>query len=169
MKYIKILFLLFLSLPFVFVSCDDETKVGGTAVEEMAGDWWVTIDAIVNDQAIVDPYGKGHVQMFTYNTAANKDTEMWIDDEKNFWDYKLKVDVNYDTRTFSTKDFVENTSYNCKVKITDGKILKGAALSPSGMPADSIVYMIQFDDDTTPGAIYKISGFRRTGFPADDF
>ena len=48
------------------------------------------------------------------------------------------------------------------------KILEGAALTPSGMPADSIVYMIQFDDDPD-GLTYKVSGFRRTGFPADDF
>lgn len=54
------------------------------------------------------------------------------------------------------------------MKITDGKILEGAALTPSGMPADSIVYMIQFDDDPD-GLTYKVSGFRRTGFPADDF
>ena len=38
----------------------------------------------------------------------------------------------------------------------------------SGMPADSIVYMVQFDDDED-GLTYKVSGFRRTGFPADDF
>ena len=76
--------------------------------------------------------------------------------------------VDYNNRTFTTNDFIDNTSYDCKVKITDGKILEGAALTPSGMPADSIVYMIQFDDDPD-GLTYKVSGFRRTGFPADDF
>ena len=46
--------------------------------------------------------------------------------------------------------------------------MEGEATTPSGMPADSIVYMIQFDDDENQ-LIYKVSGFRRTGFPADDF
>ena len=46
--------------------------------------------------------------------------------------------------------------------------MEGAATTPSGMPADSIVYMIQFDDDPNE-LTYKISGFRRTGFPNDDF
>ena len=76
--------------------------------------------------------------------------------------------MNYATRTFSTTGFVDNVTYESKVKITDGKILEGAALTPSGMPADSIVYMIQFDDDPD-GLTYKVSGFSRTGFPADDF
>ena len=106
--------------------------------------------------------------MYTYNTAANVPTEMWLEDGANFWDYKVKVNVDYNNRTFTTNDFIDNTSYDCKVKITDGKILEGAALTPSGMPADSIVYMIQFDDDPD-GLTYKVSGFRRTGFPADDF
>ena len=106
--------------------------------------------------------------MYTYNTAANVPTEMWLEDGGNFWDYKVRVNVDYNARTFTTNDFVENTSYDCGVRITEGKIMEGAATTPSGMPADSIVYMIQFDDDPN-GLTYKVSGFRRTGFPNDDF
>lgn len=80
----------------------------------------------------------------------------------------MKVNVNYAERTFSTPDFVNNVIYESKVKISDGKVLENAATTPSGMPADSIVYMVQFDDDEN-GLTYKVSGFRRTGFPADDF
>ena len=32
----------------------------------------------------------------------------------------------------------------------------------------TVSYMVQFDDDED-GLTYKVSGFRRTGFPADDF
>lgn len=150
-------------------SCDDDTDPGGTTVMKMAGDWWVTVDFI--DESGInhgDLYNIGHIQMYTYNTAVNKATEMWIEDGAHFWDYKLKVDVQYENRTFSTAGFVENQAYESKVSIIEGKIMEGVATTPSGMPADSIVYFIQFDDDD-PGITYKISGFRRTGFPADDF
>ena len=48
--------------------------------------------------------------------------------------------------------------------VTDGKVLAGAATTPSGMPADSIVFFVNIQGDDT----YKIAGFRRTGFPADE-
>ncbi|WP_321479215.1 lipid-binding protein [uncultured Bacteroides sp.] len=163
----KYFIFLLTALVITFVACDDDTEPGGTSVEKMAGDWWVTVNVINGGQDLGDA-GVGHIRMSTYNTAMNTATEMWIDDAKHFWDYKLKVDVDYATRTFSTTDFVSNVSYNSKVKITNGKILEGAALTPSGMPADSIVYMVQFDDDSD-GYTYKVSGFRRTGLPADDF
>lgn len=164
----KYMMLFLASLAFAFVACEDETEPGGTAVEKMAGDWWITVDAIVDGKEVEDPYGVGHLQMTTYNTANNSNTEMWLDDLGNFWEYKVKVKVNYAERTFSTEGFADNVAYESKVKITDGKVLENAAKTPSGMPADSIVYMVQFYDDDN-GLTYKVSGFRRTGFSADDF
>ena len=38
----KYMILLLASLAFTFVACDNDTEPGGTAVEKMAGDWWVT-------------------------------------------------------------------------------------------------------------------------------
>ncbi|MCS2938181.1 lipid-binding protein [Bacteroides faecis] len=61
--------------------------------------------------------------MSTYNTASNSETEM-AGRFRNFWEYKLKVNVNYATRTFSTTGFVDNVTYESKVKITDGKVLE---------------------------------------------
>ena len=163
-KYIA---LAFAAISVMFVSCQKDFEPGGTEVEKMAGEWWVTATVIIDGQEAGD-IELGHFRMNTYNTANNVPTEMWLDDDGNFWDYKLKVDVDYKNRTFSTKDFVSNVSYDCKVKVADGKVLEGVATTPSGMPADSIVYMIQFDDDED-ALTYKVSGFRRTGFPADDF
>lgn len=163
-KYITILFA---AVAVMFTSCKKDFEPGGTSVEKMAGEWWVTATAIKDGQELGD-VGLGHFRMNTYNTAANVATEMWLDDGGNFWDYKVKVNVDYTNRVFSTNDFIDNTSYDCKVKITEGKVMEGEATTPSGMPADSIVYMIQFDDDENQ-LIYKVSGFRRTGFPADDF
>ena len=41
------------------------------------------------------------------------------------------------------------------VDVTDGKVLAGAATTPSGMPADSIVFFVNVQGDDT----YKIAGF----------
>ncbi|MDR1382128.1 MAG: hypothetical protein LBJ47_11710 [Tannerella sp.] len=158
----------FAACSLFITGCEDETDPGGTAVKKMAGDWWVTVDVIEGETNLGDGYGIGHLIMHTYNTAANKPTEMWLEDGGNFWDYKLRVDVQYENRTFSTAGFVDNHAYESQASITDGKILEGAATTPSGMPADSIIYYIRFDDDE-PEYQYRISGFRRTGFPADDF
>ena len=66
-------------------------------------------------------------------------------------------------------DDVENA---CNITISDGKILKDAATTPSGMPADSIVFYVEFDDDPYPGLYgyknYRVSGYRYTGLANDD-
>ena len=160
---------IFFACIIFLTSCEKDVDAGGTAVMKMAGDWWVTVDVIWEGENIGDAYGLEHIQMFTYNTAANKSTEMWLEDDHNFWAFKIKVDVQYEERTFSTAGFVDNREYESKVKIFDGKILAGAAKTPSGMPADSIYFKVKFDDDYDEIDYYIISGFRRSGFPADDF
>lgn len=163
----KILFLL-LAAGFFMVSCEKE-KVGNTATVKMSGEWLVTVD-LANDDgsvAVEDCYGLGQVPIATYNTEKNVPTEMWIDDLGNFWDFKVNVDLDYNAATFSTKDFVDNYSYESQVKISNGKVLFDAAKTPSGMPADSIVFYVSFDDDD-PGTIYKMSGYRYTGFANDE-
>ena len=159
-------------VAFAFTACDVVTDIepGGTSVEKMAGLWTVTIDA-EGKVVIEDPYGLEYSQVSTYNTAANTATEMWLDDGENFWKYKLKVVVDYANRTFTSNGEKDNSYYESKVTVDGGKILEGAATTPSGMPADSIVFYVSFDDDDAPGDYgfnkYKVSGFRYTGFPAD--
>jgi len=170
----KILFLLF-AAGLMLTSCEKE-KAGGTATEKTAGQWYVTVTAVDEAGETVyedeDLFGLGHFVLLTYNTNSNVNTEMWVDDDENFWEFKVKVDLDYNAGTFSTKDFVENQTYESGVKISDGKILFGAATTPSGSPADSIVFYVDFDDDPYPSAYgyanYKISGFRYTGLAGDD-
>jgi predicted small secreted protein len=165
----KYLILLFAALAFTLTSCEKDTEPGGTAVQDMAGDWWVTYQYEASP-GVWKAAKAGHFLFTTYNTAANLPTEMWVNDGKKFWDFSCHVDVDYAAKTFSTKGLVDNASYASKLSITDGKILKGAAKTPSGMPADSIVFLVKFSDDDPPAATtYKVSGFRRTGFEQDDF
>lgn len=155
------------ALAFIALSCDkDDTDPGRTSVEEMAGDWWVTYEYESN--GVWHDSGVGHQRFTTYNTAANSDSEMWINDGAHFWDFSGIVAVDYTKKTFTSNGMIDNASYESQFEITDGKVLKDGAITPSGQPADSIVFYVKFDDDTD-NILWKVSGFRRSGFPADDF
>ncbi|MDR3188200.1 MAG: hypothetical protein LBT94_03325 [Prevotellaceae bacterium] len=159
-------------------SCEKE-EAGGTATEAMAGEWYVTAVAVDESGEVVyedeDLFGIGHFHLDTYNTSANTSTEMWIDDNTNFWEFKVKIKVDLASKTFGATD-AQNAHYDnpedCLVTITNGKILYGAATTPSKMPADSIVFNVTFSDDDYPAqygyASYRISGYRYTGFENDD-
>lgn len=166
-KVIYILFILFLGVSFQ--SCEKEIESGGTAVEQMAGDWWVRYD---HDSYGEDPFGAGFTQLITFNTASNSETEFWLSDEGHFWDYKVKIPVATSSMTFGGDQPVANESYEVDVKIMNGKIIKNAVTLPSGHVTDSIYFEVWFGDleDATGIANDKllVGGYRRTGFPVDD-
>jgi len=168
----KILFLIMVVGAFL-TSCEKD-KIGGTETQKIAGEWNVTVDAVDADGAVVyeDLFGLDHINILTYNTEKNVPNEMWVDDEGNFWEFQVIVNLDNANSTFSTNDYVENNAYDSKVKITNGQVLYGAAKTPSGMPADSIIFYVSFDDDPYPAAYhyenYKISGYRYTGFADDE-
>ena len=165
-KYISLLMTALL-FSFGFTGCDPETdeEPGGTNVEKMAGVWDVIVDVVDENgnTGYEDPYGLGTIQVMTYNTAANNDTEMWLDDCNNFWAFKMKVDVNYAGRTFSCAANYYDAARSGTAVVTNGKVLEGQAVNLHGMPNDSIVFDIKFSDDDY-GFIYRISGQRYTGF-----
>ncbi len=170
-KYIGFLFVSSLLLA----SCEKD-EVGGTTTETMAGEWYVKVTCVDDDGGVVyeddDFFGLGDWMLDTYNTNSNSSTEMWINDNENFWDFKLKVDIDLDAKTFSATD-VDNEAYeDCVVNITDGKILEDAATTPSGSAADSIVFYVNFSDDSYPSSYgfskYQVSGYRYTGLNDDD-
>lgn len=170
-KYIS--FIAFLMLTsFGLISCDTETdeEAGGTNIEKMCGYWDVQVDAVDANGNVVyeDFYGLGTATTFTYNTSSNSTTEMWIDDQDTFWEYKFKVNIDYKAGTFSASDVQYADEAEGKATITDGKILYGAGKNIHGMPCDSIVYYISFSDDEYPAeygfAKYRVSGIRHSGF-----
>ena len=114
----------------------------------------------------------GTVLGITYNTVDNVADKMYVSDLANFWDYRVVVNCDCTALTFSTDGNVQNEAYDCQVNIEDGKMLPGMATTPSGMPADSLVYYVSFSDDENPAAYgyakYKVSGYRRTGFASDE-
>ena len=122
-------FALFLCIGLT--SCEKE-EIGGTATENMAGQWYCTVDAVDDagnpitqtldgyDNPGEDYFGVGRTIILTYNTSANAANEMWIDnmgignfayDYRNYWQrygfyptytIKSKVTINQDALTSSS-------------------------------------------------------------------
>ena len=53
------------------------------------------------------------------------------------------------------------------VTITDGKVIKDGSTPPSGTTTDSIHFMVKFGNDPF-NRMYRVSGYRRTGFTEDE-
>ncbi len=92
----KLIFFAALLLTTAFTACEKE-EVGGTATQSVAGQWYVTIDAVDDNGTPIhvpqydedgnltkyndgeDYFDVGRTLMLTYNTAGNASDEMWID------------------------------------------------------------------------------------------
>lgn len=158
----KILLYIFGILLITTVSCIKEPEVWDSSTVDFAGDWWAEhSDATHN-------YGmKG---IMSYNTASDNGSEIWLTDNKHFWDYKVKCPVNKADLTFGGVDLVNAVpNYAIKITIKDGKILKNAARSKSGVQVDSIYYKISFSDASAPDTFYEVKGLRKTGFAEDNY
>ncbi|RYJ37916.1 Lipid_bd domain containing protein [Flavobacterium anhuiense] len=145
-----------------FVACDEvgDTDPGGTSVESMSGDWFITLTDSDGKVVVANALHE------TYNTAANDNT-MWIDDAKHGYWIKCKVVVDVKTGTFSATS-ADNLLDGSKVTITNGKIEKGAATSKGGHKVDKISFRAHFDYDPA-GYDILYEGHKRTGFYEDEY
>lgn len=172
----KVLFFAALLFCVTFASCSKE-DIGGTATESMAGDWYVTVEAVAEDGTVIDDNFNGvRVHMLTYNTAENVATSMYIDDlgieVGEFLGMKAKITCDPAAMTFASNGTVENeTSHNKNVsdqlQIMDGKILLKAGRQNNGSVADSIDFYMQYTDDKLAKEYgyskYHIHGVRYSG------
>lgn len=170
----KIFGLLVLALSFGFAACDDpsdkDIDAGGTAVKNMSGDWFVNLymtDETDSTQlATAEWEDQGTFTIYAYNTAANKSTEMWLDDKDGELDFgqvsysfKSVVNVNYGRKTFGGSGLENVYDDSAPVTVFDGKVLQGAGTRESGVKADSIVFYLKVGD--APYGWFKIAGLRR--------
>ena len=155
---------------FSVFSCTEDPEVWDSKVLELSGDWFVRYD---HESYGEDPFGSGFTPLMTFNTAKDDGTEIWITDDGNFWDYKVKVNVNASNLTFGSDQALVNSvdGYEIGVKIMNGKIIKNAVTQPSGYVSDSIYFEVWFEDleDQTGIANDKllVGGFKRSGFTED--
>lgn len=150
-------------------SCQKDEKIGGTAVQNLSGEYWVKLD---NGADPTGTFDDSYYTISIYNTASNRPDSAWIEDDAAsgvpFWDIKGKIGTSVTNRTFSGANIV-NQEYDSHFTITNGKIIPKAATAPgTKSKTDSITFNIQFDDDPVPGTIHKVTGYARTKFDADD-
>lgn len=188
----KVLFFAALLFCAGLTSCEKE-DIGGTAIESMAGQWYVTIDAVDKDGKPIsggeDYFGMGGpVILLTYNTADNKSDEMWVDDlgqwnvgamyGGNYPSYCIKAKVSIDQANLTFKsteapNFGDGWRTFAPMPVTiDGKILKGAGHQKNGSVADSIIFFVSYKNDPwypdDGYEKYKVSGIRYSGLEEND-
>src|SRR5690606_9083345 len=106
----KILYFMILGLGITLLtSCEKDLEIGGTAMQQMSGDWFVEV-------AENDVLQDGYVHFTTYNTASNSTTEMWLDDMESYWSFKGKVNVDLSNFGFSSGS-VENEYYDSQFTV----------------------------------------------------
>ena len=162
----KVLYLATMLLCMAFTSCQKE-EIGGTATESLAGQWYVEANVVNADGSVIeDPYGLGRFQILTYNTSANNPSEIWIDDSKNFWNFKVKATGDVNSLTISAASAQNQRGDEITVNITNGKINKNGGAQNNGSPADYITMDVEFSDE--PGTIYRLEGVRYSGLAEND-
>ncbi len=149
----------FILTVVLFASCDEKEDFEQTnsSVMEISGEWWVDYSG-GGDHS-------GLTKLIISNTSVDNGNEIWISDEDNFWEYKVKCPVDINQLTFSGSDLA-NIQYDVLIQINGGKMLKNSAKSTSGLVTDSLYFEIEFADD--PGTIYQASGWRKTGYLEDE-
>ena len=166
-KYISMIAMA-LTLAWGFTACDVETdeEPGGTNIQDMCGYWdvmWYAVDANGN---VLDEWTDGTI--YTFNKADNSTTQMWLDDQNTYWQFKFLVNIDYNAKTFSSGSVDYDAAGSGQAEVKNGKILLGAAKNLHGMPTDSIVFEISFSDDNYPAKYgfdhYRVEGIKHSGF-----
>lgn len=142
-------------------ACKKDVPAGGTAVQNMAGDWYVKVN------------GTGdYYSVLTFNTADNSSTEMWVQTSAAIKSgatviaVKGKVPVELGGQTFSGSNIANIASTKATIptfSIANGMIVPNGTIGPnSKTPADLISF-----DLIVNGVTYKIEGFHKTGYLED--
>ena len=168
------IYTLLICVSLLGVGCQDEPEPGGTATQDVAGEWWVSYYLDDGSGNLVDIWG-GYTKAMTFNTAENSATSLWVTDVGNFlYPFQVKVDYNANDKTFSVSQGA-NVDDDGEVTIEDGRVLLGQGTSTSGVKTDSIYFVASFSVETdaannpTPYASKVIvAGHRRTGFLEDE-
>lgn len=152
-------------IPILFIgliSCEnngyEDFTQKNTPSVALNGEWYIDVIKASN--------GSVEVEHALHKTFDSNDGKMFIDDAKNGWFLKGKLNVNTTNLTFDALN-EPNLLDSGTFTITDGKIIKNAAKSKTGVVVDSIYFKATFSYD--PGTVLIFSGHKRTGFIEDDY
>lgn len=176
-----------------FTACEKDSA-GGTATENMAGDWYCYVDAVdENDNPIAggeDYWGEGRTHILTYNTSANGTTEMWLDNlgignfaksYADYWEaygfyptYALKAKVQIDQQSLTIKATeAENFGEGYEWWRKDPKLdAQGDTIWTDSTKTEFKTIDVMFHEEkampvTVEGKILPGAGHQNNGSPAD--
>lgn len=158
MKKVKILIMAVFMLQLAACDLGKEPEVGGVLLQEMCGEWWIRV-------YYADSPLTGYYLMSTFNTAANTNEDIFVDDHE-LWPFKVSAKADLGAMSISGSNLDNLYDSAIGVNIIEGKIIKDAATTSGGNKADSIYLRLEFADD--PGNEYVYSGYKRTGFIEDE-
>lgn len=151
----------------VMLACQpEEPGVKYTSTFPLNGEWAV-VYRIESSPGIFEDQS-GYTGLTISNTASDKGDSIWMSDDGNFWDFKVKAAARAKTKSFSSEGSKNMVAgYGINVIVTDGKVILDAVVTKAAKTVTDSIYMkLEFEDD--PGVIYHCSGVRRTGFLEDD-
>lgn len=139
----------------------DDIDPGAAANNQLSGEWFVEY----NHETEHDPFGVGYTRLLTSTTASQSANELIITDEENFWEFRVKAQMNPASKSFGSADTLTDYIHDIKVLVRNGKIVEDAVTTEAGVVADSIYFEVWFED---LGDWLEVSGYRRTGFLEDE-
>ncbi|MXV49879.1 hypothetical protein GS399_02770 [Pedobacter sp. HMF7647] len=140
-------------------SCKKDPEVGGTAVQDMSGDWFVRVNE-------TGPY----IALSTFNTSDNAPNLMWVQSTglksgSTAIGIKGKVSIDYSSKVMSATGVQNIAATKTTIPVFDvaGKIIaNGTKGFKSGTPTDSIYFDLKINSTQ-----YRVSGYHKTGFMED--
>lgn len=142
----KIYYVMFSMLLMAFVACDNsienEHQIDTPQEISITGNW--EVNAYLNNELVYGP--------FTVSTRMASDSEIYIKDNGEFWNFQSKANL-LDSNSEFDADLALNeiSNFKANVKIQNGVI-----------DNQDIAFDILFEDDETPyGFTYQIRGVRK--------
>ncbi|MDH6304478.1 hypothetical protein M2459_001211 [Parabacteroides sp. PF5-5] len=169
MKYLKYIFLLFISLLTV-TSCETygDYDVEYTPIHPLGGQYRIHVYNAAGEEVYTN-------YCYIGNTSDYATDKCWIRigaynlASSNAWAINGKISCNVDALTFSGADIMNlagNVASSTETfTVTDGKVVLNGKTTPSGAKSDAISFT--FTNSRFPGQSFKAEGYRYTGWSGD--
>lgn len=169
MKRLHIL-LSILTVLTLFTGCNNDYEIGYTPIHPLGGEYRVKILRTENGETTV---ASDYNRCMIGNTTHNDKDLCWVRiGAYNFngvYAINGKLSCSVKDLSFAGND-IENLAGNVpastdRFTLNDGKVVLNGGKAPSGTIVDTVEFTYTTSRD--PGAVYKVSGYRYTGWEED--